>query len=83
MKNRRFARVGVFPCGDVEILVVVASGFTRLGFAVLDFFVGFGELVLQAEVASAGFGTVEGVVAEDFGEVDEVGDASCFFELMV
>ena len=83
VKDRWGAGLGVFPSGDVLVFVVVAAGFTGLGLAGLDFGIVVEELVLGAEVAAARFFAVEGVVAEDFGEFNEVGDAACFFEFDV
>ena len=61
----------VLPDGDVGEVLVVASGFAVVG------------LVFGAEVAAAGFFADEGVVAHDFAEFEEVGDAACAFEFGV
>ena len=73
----------VFPGGDVGELVIMALGFTGLGVTGDNFGIGVEKLVLGAEVAAAGFFAGEGVVAHDFAEFDEVGDAAGFFEFHV
>ena len=63
---------GVFarelPSGDVLEIFVVAFGFA------------VGVLVFLAEVAAAGFAAFEGIAAEEFTELEEIGDATGFFE---
>jgi len=70
MEGGGLAFSGVLPSGDVGEFVVLTFSFTFLGGAVLDFGVFTGELAFAAEVSAAGFGAVEGVMAEDFGEFD-------------
>ena len=64
-------------------LVVVALGLAGLGFAGLHFGIGFGELVLHAEVAATGLLAVAGVVAHHLAEFEEVSDAAGLLELHV
>ena len=60
-------------------LVVVAFGLARLGAAILNLGVVFGELVFRTEVASTGLLAVEGIMAEDFGEFEEVSGRALLF----
>ena len=65
------ARALEFPGRGVAEVLVVA-----LGLAVV-------VLVLDAEVAAAGFLAVQGVLGQQFAEFEEVGDAAGVFELLV
>ena len=73
----------MLPSGDILELIIVATGLAGLSGAVLYFRVRFYELVFGTEVASAGFLAIEGIVAEDLGEIDEVGNATCFFKFNI
>ena len=69
----------VLPSGNVGEVHVVALGLAGLSAAADDFGTVIEELVLHPEMATAGFFAVAGVVAHDFAEFEEVGDAAGFF----
>ncbi len=74
---------GIFPGPDVGEVLVVALGLADPGLAVLDLLVGGGELEVGAEVAAARLVAVQGVVTEDLGKLEEVGDPPGLFEFGV
>ena len=80
MKLRWAAGFGVFPGGNVLVVIVMALGFACLRGAVFDFGISFGKLVFGAEMATAGFLAVESIMAEDLSKLDEVGNTAGFFE---
>lgn len=71
VENRQVVDSLKFPCANVGVLVIVAEGFAVI------------RLVLDAEVAAAGFVAVEGIIAHELGELEEVGHAVGFFEFSV
>jgi len=71
VENRRLARPGELPGGDVGEIRVVPPGFAIRG------------LEFDAEMAAARFAAVQGVPAKDLGEFEEIGDAAGVFQVLV
>ncbi len=74
---------GELPGADVAKTVIVPLGLPGLGPALFHLGVILAELMFNAKVAPARFLASEGVVAEQFGEFEEVGDPARLFEFLV